>query len=117
LERAAMMGTGIKELAMMLQHPVAEFVSTAADQKKYSVLEGQVTWGRTKATYVFNTDTAMSRSHAKVYHRGEDFFIEDTGSTNGTFIKVKEKTPVPDGAVLSIANQLFKIVREQSAIA
>jgi class 3 adenylate cyclase len=113
LEMAAMMGTGIRELSVMLQHPVAEFVSTAADQKHYSVLEGQATWGRTKATYVFPTDTAMSRSHAKVYHRGEDFFIEDTGSTNGTFVMAREKTPLPEGAVLSIAGQLLRVSRER----
>jgi class 3 adenylate cyclase/pSer/pThr/pTyr-binding forkhead associated (FHA) protein len=115
LEMAAMMGTGIKELSVMLQHPVAEFVSTGADQKRYSVLEGQATWGRTKATYVFPTDTAMSRSHAKVYHRGEDFFIEDTGSTNGTFVMAKEKTPLPEGAILSIAGQLLRVCREQES--
>ena len=103
-----MMGTGIKELSMMLQHPVAEFVSTGADQKKYSVLEGQVTWGRTKATYVFNTDTAMSRSHAKVYHRGEDFFLEDVGSRNGTFVKVRSKAPVPPGATILVGSQVLK---------
>ena len=70
------------------------------------------TWGRTKATYTFPTDTAMSRSHAKVYHRGEDFFLEDTGSTNGTFVLVKEETPVPDGAMVVLASQRLKVVRE-----
>jgi pSer/pThr/pTyr-binding forkhead associated (FHA) protein len=115
LEMASLTGTGIQELSMMLQNPVAEFVSTAADQKHYSVLEGQSTWGRTKATYTFPTDSAMSRSHAKVYHRGEDFFIEDTGSTNGTFVMARQKTPLPEGATLSVASQLLKVFREQES--
>ena len=85
-----------------------------ADQKHYNVLEGQITWGRTKATYTFPTDTAMSRSHAKVYHRGEDFFIEDMGSTNGTFIMAREETPVPQGAILAIGGQRLKVQRQVS---
>ena len=112
LEMGNVIGAGVGELSLMLQHPVAEFVSMAADQKHYSVLEGQTTWGRTKATYPFPTDTAMSRSHAKVYHRGEDFFIEDMGSTNGTFIMAREETPVPEGAILSLGGQRLKVVRQ-----
>lgn len=113
LEMAALTGTGIVELTAMLQYPVAEFISTCGDQKRYSVLEGQVTFGRTKATYVFPTDTSMSRSHAEVYHRGEDFFLEDVGSTNGSFVMARGKTPIPDGAVLLIGGQLLRVVRQE----
>ncbi|MCU1285714.1 MAG: adenylate/guanylate cyclase [Acidobacteriales bacterium] len=115
LEMASLTGSGLAEISKMLKNPVAEFISTAPDQKHYSVLDGQATWGRTKATYTFPGDGTMSRSHAKVYHRGEDFFIEDTGSTNGTFVMAKEKTPLPEGAILAIAGQRLKVVREQLA--
>jgi class 3 adenylate cyclase/pSer/pThr/pTyr-binding forkhead associated (FHA) protein len=112
LEMASQLGTGIREISAMLQHPVAEVVSTAADQKHYSVLEGQATFGRTRATYIFPTDIAMSRSHAKIYHRGEDFFIEDAGSTNGTFVLAKDKTPLPEGAIVCVGSQLLRVTRE-----
>jgi class 3 adenylate cyclase/pSer/pThr/pTyr-binding forkhead associated (FHA) protein len=112
LELASLTGS---EVSAMRKSPVAELVSTRADQKSYPILNEPTTWGRTKATYLFPSDNAMSRSHAKVYHRGEDFFIEDTGSTNGTFVMVKEKTPLPPGAILSISSQLLRIVREQGS--
>ncbi len=112
MEMGSVLGAGVGELSLLLQHPIAEFVSMGADQKHYSVLEEQTTWGRTKATYTFPTDNAMSRTHAKVYHRGEDFFIEDMGSTNGTFIMVREETPVPEGAILSLGGQRLKVSRE-----
>ena len=112
MQMASMLGAGIGEVSVMLQNPVAEFISTGPDQKHYSVLDKLTTWGRTKATYTFPTDTAMSRSHAKVYHRGEDFFLEDNGSTNGTFVMAREETPVPEGATLVIASQRLKVVRE-----
>jgi pSer/pThr/pTyr-binding forkhead associated (FHA) protein len=102
-----------KDLSTVLHGAVAEFFSLDADGRRYPILEQQITWGRTKATYTFPTDTAMSRSHAKVYHRGEDFFLEDAGSTNGTFVMAREKMPVPAGAILSIGGQRLKVVREE----
>lgn len=111
MQMGSRLGAGLGELSNMLQHPVAEFVSLTGDQKHYSVLDGQVTFGRTKANYTFPTDTAMSRLHAKVYHRGEDFFLEDTGSTNGTFVLAREEVPVPAGSILAIGGQRLKIHR------
>jgi pSer/pThr/pTyr-binding forkhead associated (FHA) protein len=55
----------------------------------------------------------MSRAHARVYHRGEDFFLEDTGSTNGTFVMAREKTPIPAGVVLTLGGQRLKVFREE----
>ncbi|MBZ5510708.1 MAG: FHA domain-containing protein [Acidobacteriia bacterium] len=115
LAEASRTGTGLGELTAMLHGAVAEFVSLNPDGKRYPIREQQTTWGRTKATYTFPTDTAMSRSHAKVYHRGEDFFIEDVGSTNGTFVMARGKTPIPAGAVLSIGGQRLRVSREEGA--
>lgn len=109
VEMASMTGAGLSEISAKIQQPVAEFVATGIGRKRYAIQDGPTTWGRTKGTYAFPIDTAMSRSHAKVYHRGEDFFIEDTGSTNGTFVRAREKTPVPPGATLSISGQLLKV--------
>ena len=99
----------------MLHGAVAEFISLNPDGTRYPIREQQTTWGRTTAPYTFPTDTAMSRSHAKVYHRGEDFFIEDVGSTNGTFVLAREKTPIPAGAVLSIGGQRLRVSREEGS--
>jgi class 3 adenylate cyclase len=115
LAAASHSGTALGELAAMLHGAVAEFVSLRADRRHYPLREEQTTWGRTKANYVFPTDTSMSRAHARVYHRGEDFFLEDTGSTNGTFVMAREKTPIPPGAVLAIGGQRLKVFREEQA--
>jgi class 3 adenylate cyclase len=109
MKMGSMLGAGLGELSVMLNNPVAEFVSMSADQRRYSVLDKLTTWGRTKATYTFPTDTAMSRSHAKVYARGEDFFLEDTGSTNGTFVMAREEVPVPEGAILALGGQRLRV--------
>ncbi len=113
LAEASNSGKAFGELSAMLHGAVAEFISLNPDGKRYPIRDQQTTWGRTKATYTFPTDTAMSRSHAKLYHRGEDFFIEDIGSTNGTFVMAREKIPIPAGAILSIGGQRLKVFREE----
>ncbi len=116
LAAASQSGTNFGELNAMLHGAVAEFVSLNPDGRHYPVREQQITWGRTKATYTFPTDIAMSRSHAKVYQRGEDFFLEDAGSTNGTFVLARAKMPIPAGAVLSLAYQRLKVLREEDSV-
>ena len=113
LAEASRTGAGLGELTAKLHGAVAEFTSLNPDRKRYPIREQQTTWGRTKATYTFPTDTAMSRSHARVYYRGEDFFLEDVGSTNGTFVMAREKTPIPAGAVLSIGGQRLRVSRDE----
>lgn len=115
LTAAANAGTGFGEFGAMLHGAIAEFVSTGRDRRHYPLRNEITTWGRTKASYVFPTDTAMSRSHARVYYRGDDFFLEDSGSTNGTFVMALKKTPVPGGVILRIAGQRLRIFREEES--
>lgn len=49
-------------------------------------LEGGVTIGRSSSSQLCLDDTYVSHMHARVFRRGPFFFIEDLGSTNGTFI-------------------------------
>ena len=113
---AAAVGTTVTDLAKLLKEPVAEFIAIKADgtvdeSVRFPLTHAEVTWGRTKGTYTFPEDGFMSRSHAKVYQRGEDFFLEDSGSRNGTFIKVREKSPVPVGAMVLTGGQLLKVTQ------
>jgi class 3 adenylate cyclase/pSer/pThr/pTyr-binding forkhead associated (FHA) protein len=110
LEMASASSMATKDVSAKLQKPIAEMVSVT-DQRRFPLGEGDTTFGRTKGTHIF-ADTSMSRSHAKINHRGEDFFIEDTGSTNGTFVKAHEKTPLPENVTVSIAGQLLRVSRE-----
>jgi len=111
LESAAASGMRIRDLVELLQNPPAEFVSLGADKGHYLMREEEVTWGRIKGTYTFPDDPNMSRSHAKVFHRGEDFFLEDTGSRNGTFVKVRESTHIPVGVTLLVGGQLLRVTQ------
>ncbi|HXI02347.1 MAG TPA: SpoIIE family protein phosphatase [Candidatus Saccharimonadales bacterium] len=47
---------------------------------------GRTTLGRSSNNDVVISDLALSRNHAVVFSRGDQFFVEDAGSRNGTFV-------------------------------
>ena len=115
LATAAATGTTIVDLNAALHEPVAQFASLTPegveDGARFPLGEQEITWGRNKGTYIFPEDGFMSRSHAKVYQRGENFFLEDLGSRNGTFVRVRGKAPVPVGSMVLVGGQLLKVAQ------
>jgi len=109
---AAATGTNILDMASILQEPVAELVrvgSVAGQSERFPLMEETITWGRSKATYTFPEDRFMSRTHCRIYQRGENFFLEDMGSRNGTFVKVRGTVPVPIGASVRVGGQILRV--------
>jgi pSer/pThr/pTyr-binding forkhead associated (FHA) protein len=110
---AAAVGGTVVDATAVLSEPVAELVllSPSTAPQRFPIDEEQVTFGRTRGTYTFPDDGVMSRAHARIYQRGEDFYLEDTASRNGTFIKVRGRAPVPLGAVVLMGGQLFQLAQ------
>lgn len=67
----------------------------------------------------FDPAARISRRHARITARGTQFFIEDLGSANGTFIngrtrlKPQERYPLANGDVLKIGETSLKFVAER----
>jgi len=58
-------------------------------------------------------DEFVSENHCKIFFENEDLFIEDQGSTNGTFIdgnQVEKKTSLKQGQRVQIGITEMKIV-------
>jgi class 3 adenylate cyclase len=111
---AAATGTAISELSSMLNEPVAELVRVAPpdpEEMRFPLIDETVTWGRSKGTYTFPSDGFMSGAHCKIYQRGENFFLEDVGSRNGTFVRVRGAGPVPVGSSVKVGGQILRVVR------
>ena len=65
------------------------------------------------STLVLTDDFASSR-HARLTNRGGQWYVEDLGSTNGTYLdktKVTAPTPVPAGAKLRIGKTVLELRR------
>ncbi|HZQ90785.1 MAG TPA: adenylate/guanylate cyclase domain-containing protein [Terriglobales bacterium] len=111
---AAATGTAISELSAILNEPVAEMVRIAPpdpEEMRFPLIDETVTWGRSKGTYTFPNDGFMSGAHCKIYQRGENFFLEDVGSRNGTFVRVRGAGPVPVGSSVKVGGQILRVVR------
>jgi hypothetical protein len=67
--------------------------------------------GRKEPADIVLADSEISRAHCRLQVRGEDLWVADLGSTNGTFIdgvRVQEAAIVPVGAVLQVGRQKLK---------
>jgi hypothetical protein len=67
-------------------------------------LGGETTVGRSPDCGIFLDDVTVSRKHAILRERDGNFFIEDQGSLNGTFVNRKrvESAQLDDGDELQV---------------
>jgi hypothetical protein len=76
----------------------------------YPLHSDAVEFGRKGGTYAFPEDKLMSRIHARVLRHGEDFVLEDAGSRNGTFVKLREKSLLPVGSVVLVGDRMLRLI-------
>lgn len=110
--RAAVGGT---DAAAFAPPPVARVVITAPDARRGSSFElgHELTVGRSGACQVpVAEDTFASQVHARLYRDGEDTFVEDLGSTNGTFVngeRVAAPTQINRGDSLQVGTTVLEV--------
>jgi hypothetical protein len=77
-----------------------------------SLMDSGVLLGRNpECTLVLDDDFASGR-HARIYRRDEAWFVEDLGSTNGTFLgssKLTKPMPLEVGSTLRIGKTIFEL--------
>jgi pSer/pThr/pTyr-binding forkhead associated (FHA) protein len=67
---------------------------------RLSLGDSQITIGRADDSNLVITDDYASARHARLVPRGGQWYVEDLGSTNGTYLdraKITAPTPVPLG--------------------
>ena len=75
-------------------------------------LAEELTVGRAAGCQVTVDDTYASQIHARVFQRDGQLFVEDLGSTNGTFLggtRVDGPTPVPPGGRVKIGTSVLEL--------
>jgi hypothetical protein len=77
-----------------------------------SLMDAGVLLGRNpECTLVLDDDFASGR-HARIFRRDGGWFVEDLGSTNGTYMgssRLTEPTPVEVGSTLRIGKTIFEL--------
>jgi pSer/pThr/pTyr-binding forkhead associated (FHA) protein len=86
--------------------------SSSPIANEFSVTNGK-SIGRTMDNDIVLPDSYVSRKHAKISFENDAYFIEDTGSTNGTYlngndIRGKGKQPLKDGDEIQLGTTAFK---------
>jgi|SRR5688572_3340532 len=66
--------------------------------------------GRTDGTHNFQRDDRMSRRHAALQFREGDYWLEDLGSQNGTFLRIRGPRALDRGDVVMMGDQYFRLV-------
>lgn len=69
----------------------------------------RVVVGREEGDIVFSDDEFMSRRHAAIGRTGADCFVEDLGSSNGTYLRMRGAETVRGTAHVRIGDQLFRL--------
>lgn len=109
---AAAMAVTLPYVTLTLREDAAKFVRLKGDgdeQEIFPMNKEEVRFGRTVGDYTFPGDRFMSRTHARIYVRGENYFVEDLSSLNGTFAKVHGKSPIPVGTSVRVGKEVFVV--------
>jgi hypothetical protein len=91
----------------MLTVTEGSLAGTTLSLKETGVLLGR----NPECTLVLDDDFASGR-HARIFRRDGGWFVEDLGSTNGTFLgssKLTEPMPVQVGSTLRIGKTIFEL--------
>lgn len=75
-------------------------------------LSDELTVGRAAGCQVTVDDTFVSQLHARVFARDGQYFVEDLGSTNGTYLnrqKVGSPMPMRSGDRLQVGNTVLEL--------
>jgi len=75
----------------------------------YFVDKTQITMGREGCTFNYPGDKFISGKHAIFSQKGEDFYLEDAGSKNGTYIRITEPTELKHADYVFIGEQLLRV--------
>ena len=91
---------------------VVEDSDIMAPETRFSLTDGAVSLGRSSANdIVLRSDDYASGRHARLTRHGGLLYVEDTGSTNGTFVngrKTVGATPLRSGDTVRVGSTTFR---------
>jgi diguanylate cyclase (GGDEF)-like protein len=86
----------------------AVVVLRGIDAGRMIMLERELVIGRARDVEMHYDDKSLSRRHARIFHEGERFFVEDLESSNGTYVDGERITraELKDGTRIVLAQSV-----------
>ena len=75
----------------------------------FPLLGDAVTMGRERGDINFPDDGYVSGLHARLTQRAGKFYLNDLGSSNGTFLKIRGERALQNGFFILLGQQLFRV--------
>jgi len=75
----------------------------------FPIPEGGINLGRERGDILFPEDGYVSGLHCRLSWENGRLFLTDLGSSNGTFVRIREEVEVRSGDVLLMGQQLFRV--------
>jgi class 3 adenylate cyclase/pSer/pThr/pTyr-binding forkhead associated (FHA) protein len=80
---------------------------------RYELRNAETSFGRSKGTHTFPDDPYLSTIHAQIRVQQDKYVLEDLGSTNGTFARIRKRALAREGDTLKIGRQMLRVVTER----
>ncbi len=88
---------------------ITVIIGKDTDGSAYPLMGDQVNLGRERGDINFPDDGYVSGLHARLTYRGGRVYLSDVGSSNGTFLRVREERTLENGAFVLLGQQLFRL--------
>jgi hypothetical protein len=78
------------------------------DGSAFPLMGEEMVLGRERGDILFSDDGYVSGTHAKICVREDGYFLNDLGSSNGTFIRITQPRKIGPGTFVLMGQQLFR---------
>lgn len=82
------------------------------DGATYHLQQTATSIGRTEGDITFVEDPFLSPEHARFSSQDGRLFVQDAGSANGVFLRIKKPTPVGDATHMLVGEQLLRLCKQ-----
>jgi pSer/pThr/pTyr-binding forkhead associated (FHA) protein len=79
------------------------------DGPAFPLFEEAAKLGRERGDILFPEDGYVSGGHCQLSVREGRVYLKDLGSSNGTFLRVRESRVIPSGSLMLMGQQLFRV--------
>ena len=88
---------------------VALIVGNGRLGNAFTISGESIVLGRERGDIIFPEDGYVSGIHLRIYYEKGKYYLNDLGSSNGTFVKIADEFELISGSFLLMGQQLFRV--------